>query len=257
MTKDLREYERDYLKRLEQEKEDSIPEEQRQAHEEQKKIDKELAEKMIKELSAKEYLILGALKNTDLQVLTKFHPVEIVQMYEKFFQCGLIEIMNRKLTWQEGVKVQNWLNSQEFKQYQNNVNKLLDWDEKQLIKKTYERLGLSEKEDVVDITARGNEELEKKRTELNEEWKNIIALYESKNKDQFHQIIEKNKSNMPLYLTMGLVNGSMMGIMMSKMDMNLDTYMQGMEFIYSEGYSQGFGDGSDGGSFDGGFEAGF
>lgn len=250
MTKNLREYELDYLKRLEQEKDNDISEER-------KKIDKEKVEDLIKNLSTKEYLILGALKQTDLHVLTKFHPVEIVQMYEKFFQCGLIEIMNRKLTWQEGVKVQNWLNSQEFKQYQNNVNKLLDWDEKQLIKKTYERLGLSEKDDVVDITARGNEELEKKRVELNEEWKNIISLYESKNKDQFHQIIEKNKSNLPLYMIMGLVNGSMMGIMMSKMDMNLDTYMQGMQFIYSEGYSQGFGDSSDGGSFDGGFETGF
>jgi len=250
LTKNLREYELDYLKRLEQEKDNDISEER-------KKIDKEKVEDLIKNLSTKEYLILGALKQTDLHVLTKFHPVEIVQMYEKFFQCGLIEIMNRKLTWQEGVKVQNWLNSQEFKQYQNNVNKLLDWDEKQLIKKTYERLGLSEKDDVVDITARGNEELEKKRVELNEEWKNIISLYESKNKDQFHQIIEKNKSNLPLYMIMGLVNGSMMGIMMSKMDMNLDTYMQGMQFIYSEGYSQGFGDSSDGGSFDGGFETGF
>ena len=166
--------------------------------------------------------------------------------------------MKRKLTWQEGVKLQNWLNSQEFKQYQHNINALLSWEEKDLIKLTYKRLGLSKKEDVVDITKQGNDELEKKREELNVEWKKIIELYELKDKEKFRQIIEKNQSFLPLYLVMGMVNGSMMGMMMAKMDLNLETYMQGMQFVYSEGYSQGFGDGSDGGGFmDGGFQPGF
>ena len=261
MDDNFDEYEKDYLERIKKEKTISNEDwaaKKRNEIEEERKISKEKAEKLIKNLSAKEYLILGALQKTDLHILSKFHPVEIVTMYEKFFQCGLIEIMKRKLTWQEGVKLQNWLNSREFKQYQDNINALLSWEEKDLIKLTYRRLGLSKKEDAVDVTKRGSDELEKKRRELNEEWKKIIEIYELKDKEKFQQIIEKNTSFLPLYLVMGIVNGSMMGIMMSKMDLNFESYMQGMQFIYSEGYTQGFGDGSDGGGFmDGGFETGF
>ncbi len=61
---------------------------------------------------------------------------------EKFFDCEFMKKMNQEPSSQLKLKIQNWLNSIEYKQYTQNTSQTLTVNDKDRIRNIYSKLGL-------------------------------------------------------------------------------------------------------------------
>ena len=259
MGKDLEEYEKDYLEKLEKKKEPS----------EEEKIEKEREfSKEIENLNIVDYTLLESERRENLLLCLHHGFVEILDSTEKLFRLGLIKKLDRKLTFSEKEKLERQKDTPQFKQYAARIQRIMDSETEQRIREYQANLGLRNLDDPMDVTDKGKQILEMKRKELEIIWKEMNSAYDGKNKQLFQKKVESNKSFFPLFLIMGFTNGAMMGAMMGNMGMNSEMYMQDMDMAYEQGYADAggalpaegdFGDaGGDGGGFmDAGFQPGF
>ena len=257
-NKDLEEYEKEYLEKLEKKKEPS----------EEEKIEKEREfSKEIENLNTADYTLLEAERRENLLLSLNVGLMEGLDSTEKLYHLGLIKKLDRKLTFSEKEKLERQKDTPQFKQYVARLQRIMDSEAEQRIREYQANLGLRKVDDPFELTEKGKQILEKKRKELEIIWKEMNSAYDSKDKQLFQKKVESNKSFFPLFLIMGFTNGAMMGAMMGNMGMNSEMYMQDMDMAYDQGYADaggalpadgGFTDGGEGGGFmDGGFQPGF
>ena len=259
MGKDLEEYEKEYLEKLEKKKEPS----------EEEKIEKEMEfSKEIENLNIVDYTLLESQHRGNLLLCLHHGFMEMLDSGEKLYRLGLMKKADRKLTFSEKEKFERQKDTPQFKQYAARIQRIMDSETEQRIREYQANLGLRNLDDPMDVTDKGKQILEMKRKELEIIWKEMNSAYDGKDKQLFQKKVESNKSFFPLFLIMGFTNGAMMGAMMGNMGMNSEMYMQDMDMAYDQGYGDAggalpaegdFGDaGGDGGGFmDAGFQPGF
>ena len=255
--KDLEEYEKEYLEKLEKKKEPS----------EEEKIEKEKKfSKEIENLNIVDYTLLESERRENMLLSLHLGFMEMLDSIEKLYRLGLIKKLDRKLTFSEKEKLERQKDTPQFKQYVARLQRIMDSEAEQRIREYQANLGLRKVDDPFELTGKGKQILEKKRKELESVWKEMSSAYDSKNKQLFQKKIESNISHFPLFIIMGFVNGSMMAMMMGNMGMNSEMYMQDMNMAYDQGYADAggalpaegdFGGGDSGGFMDGGFQPGF
>ena len=203
--------------------------------------------KEIENLDNTDYTLLESQRSENTLLGLHIGMIEQFDSIEKLFRCGLIKRFDRKPTFSEKEKMERQKDTPQFKQYVVRIQRIMDSELKQRIKDYQTKLGLEKPDDWLDLTEKGKEVIEKKRKELESVWAELKSSYDKGSKQVFREKLDQNKSIFPLFMIMGLVNGSMMGHMMAKMDMNFAMYMQGMEGMYEMGYADGsgFGDGGD------------
>ena len=265
MSKDLEEYEKEYLERLEQTKKEKDKDWAIKKREELEKEEKEV-KKLLENLDNTDYTLLEAQKRENLLLTLHIGLEEQLNSSEKLFRCKLIKKLDREPTFSEKEKLERQRDTPQYKQYAARIQRIMDKKMAERLVDFCQKIGLKTPDDPFELTEKGKEILESKRNELQSYWLEIQSSYDKNDKQQFSKKIESNRGMFPLFLIMGLVNGSMMGMMMAKMDMNMNMYMQNMQMMENEqGYADGgdfgegdFGDSGDGGGFmDGGFQPGF
>ena len=254
---DLEEYEKEYLKRHEnQKKENSVTK-----TEEEKKEKKEVS-KLLKNLDHIDYTLLESNRTTN--VLSSLHLgfEKVLDSSQKLFRCGLVKKLEGKLTFSEKEKLERQKDTPQFKQYQARIQRIMDSEMKEKLRDYMQQMGMKTGEEPFELTEEGKKILAKKRKELESVWAELKSSYDKGNKQVFRKTLDQNKSMFPLFMVMGFANGAMMGAMMGKMDMNFAMYMQGMNEMYDMGFTDGGGvieggDFADGGDAAGGGEGGF
>ena len=116
-----------------------------------------------------------------------------------------------------------------------------------------EKKGWLGKKIELNITEKGNREIQERIHELKDKWKNMKNAYESGDKQKLQQIMKNEKSFLPTMMFFGIIDIMMFSMMFSMMGMAMSNY------IPTEDMSQ-FGDDSasddlgDSGMDDGGFD---
>lgn len=248
--KDLDEYEKKYLEKLEQKKKENDKDwaiKKRDELEKEEKIVKEL----LQNLDNTDYTLLEAQKTENLLLSLHIGLEEMLSSIEKLVRCQLIKKADRELTFSEKEKIERQKDTPQYKQYAARIQRIMDKKMAERLVEFCEKIGLKTPDDPFDLTEKGKEILESKRKELQSYWLEVQSSYDKNDKQQFRKTIESNLAMFPLFFIMGLTNGAMMAMMMNKMEMNMQTYMQDMQMMSND---QGYADG--GGSYDGGFSDG-
>ena len=173
--KELEEYERDYLKRLEEAKNSSDKD-----YAEKSEKESQIVNELLATLSAKDYFMLESMKKDDLYAMLKFGTIETMEIFEKLYRCKLIKKLDRKLSFTEKEKMEKFKDSVAYKQHEARLKRIMD-DE--LIQRTREhmvKMGMESPDGYCEPTEFGKETLEKKREELKPKWEELQSLYDSK-----------------------------------------------------------------------------
>ena len=262
---DLEEYEKEYLKRYEnQKKENSVTK-----TEEEKKEKKEVS-KLLKNLDHADYTLLESQRTTNILLNFQLGFEKVLDSWKKLYRCGLVKKLERKLTFSEKEKLERQKDTPQFKQYAARIQRIMDSEMQEKLRDYMTQLGLKTGDEPFELTEEGKKILAKKRKELESVWAELKSSYDKGNKQVFREKLDQNKSMFPLFMVMGLVNGAMMGAMMGKMDMNFAMYMQGVNEMYDLGFTDAGGvieggdvggdvaeGGGEGGFMDGGMNVGF
>jgi len=114
---DLEEYEKEYLKRHENQKKENGKGQTIKKAEDEKKEKKEVS-KLLKTLDYADYTILESQRTSNVLSCLHLGFEKILGAEEKLFRCGLIEKLKRKLTFSEKEKIERQKDTPQFKQYQ-------------------------------------------------------------------------------------------------------------------------------------------
>ena len=252
-------YEREYLKRLEEKRLSSDNE-----YAKQKQIDdakeSQIVIELLTTLSAKDYFMLESIKKDDMYAILKLDTMEYLDILEKLYRCKLIKKLDRQLTFTEKERLEKFKDSVAYKQHDARLKRIMNDELIQRVKQHMKKMGMDSPDELTDITEFGKETLEIKREELKPKWKELQALYDKKDNQQFREVVEREKNTLLLFAIMGFTNGALLATMMSDMQVNNQMYMQDFSMIESQNFSQNMSEGAnfEGGDFEGGgFEAGF
>ena len=127
--------------------------------------DKSNHREIILNLTSIDLVVLAAMHETDLKTMIKISALELVKSCEKFFDLEIMQKMNHKPSPELKIKIQNWLNSIEYKQYTQKTNQTLSVKDKESIRKIYSKLGLKP-HDLSELTQTGRVILENEINEI-------------------------------------------------------------------------------------------
>lgn len=259
MSKDLDEYEKEYLERLEEnavsKKKENDKDWAIKKRDELEKEEKEV-KKLLENLDNTDYTLLESGKRENVLLTLHIGLEEQLNSFEKLFRCKLMKKSDREPTFSEKEKLERQKDTPQYKQYSARIERIMDKNMAKRLVEFCEKIKVKTPDDLLDLTEKGKEILESKRKELQSYWLEVQSSYDKNDKQQFRKKIESNLGIFPLFFIMGLTNGAMMSMMMNKMEMNMQTYMENAQMM---GYDQGYADAGgslDGGSLDGGFSDG-
>ena len=178
----------------------------------------------ISNLTSIDLVVLAAMHNTDLKTMIKISALELVKSCEKFFDLEMMQKMNHEPSAELKTKIQNWLNSIEYKQYTKNTNQTLSVKDKESIRKIYSKLGLKS-HDLSELTQTGELFLENKIKEIKNKWKILINYNKSNNSTKLKEEIDKCSKIIPMLFTIGIANPSLFSEMFKTMNLSMYDYL--------------------------------
>ena len=122
---DLEEYEKEYLKRHENQKKENGKGQTIKKAEEEKKEKTEVS-KLLKTLDYADYTMLESQRTSNVLSCLHLGFEKILEAEKKLFRCGLTEKLKRKLTFSEKEKLERQKDTPQFKQYQARIQRIMD-----------------------------------------------------------------------------------------------------------------------------------
>ena len=181
-------------------------------------------EKAISNLTSIDFVVLAAMHDTDLKTMIKINALDLVKSCEKFFELEIMQKMNHEPSPELKIKIQNWLNSIEYKQYTKNTNQTLSADDKESIRRIYSKLGLKP-HDLSELTQAGEVFLEKKINEIKNKWEILIEYNKSNNPIKLKEEIDKCSKIIPIMFTIGIANARLFSEMFKTMNLSMYGYL--------------------------------
>lgn len=181
-------------------------------------------DKIIENLTSIDLVILSAMHDTDLKTMIKISALELVQSCEKFFDYKFMRKMNHEPSPELKIKIHNWLNSIEYKQYTQKTNQTLSVQDKEIIKNIYLKLGLKS-HDLSELTSQGEEFLKKIKNDLKQHWTILVKYNESKNSIKLKEEIDRCSKNIPLMFTVRIADGQTFSQMFKTMNISMYDYL--------------------------------
>ena len=181
-------------------------------------------EETISNLTSIDLVVLAAMHETDLKPMIKISALELVKSCEKFFDLEMMQKMNHEPSPELKIKIQNWLNSIEYKQYTQNTNQTLSVKDKESIRKIYSKLGLKS-HDLSELTQVGELFLENKINEIKKKWKILTEYNKSNNVIKLKEEIDKCGEIIPIMFTMGIANPRLFSEMFKTMNLSMYDYL--------------------------------
>ena len=132
--------------------------------------------------------------------------------------------MNREPSSQLKLKIQNWLNSIEYKQYTQNIAQSLSENDKERIRKIYSKLELKP-HDLSELTDAGIKFLEKKEFEIKQQWDALVQMNDSQDAINLKKAIDGCAILIPLMFTTGIANGQLLSAMFKTINLGMYDYL--------------------------------
>ena len=187
-------------------------------------MEKPNLEDIISNFTSLDYVVLSCMHYTDLKIMIKINPLDLVVSCEKFFDCGFMEKMNTEPPMELKNKIQQWLESIEYRQYTKNTNEILSITDKEKIRKIYSKLELKP-HDLSELTNTGIRFLEKKEIEIKNQWEIFMKFNDNKDDINLKKSIDEFAISIPLMLSTGVANGKIFSAMFKTINVGMYDYL--------------------------------
>lgn len=194
-------------------------------------MEKTDSDKIISNFTSLDYVVLSCMHYTDLKAMIKIGPLDLVVSCEKLFDCKFMKKMNREPSSQLKLKIQNWLNSIEYKQYTKNTAQTLSVNDKDRIRNIYAKLGLKP-HDLSELTDAGIKFLENKEFEIKQQWGIMVQMNESHDAINLKKSIDECAVLIPLMFTTGIANGKLFSEMFKTINLGMYDYLSKNPLIH-------------------------
>jgi len=194
-------------------------------------MEKTDSDKIISNFTSLDYVVLSCMHYTDLKAMIKINPLDLVVSCEKLFDCEFMKKMNREPSSELKLKIQNWLNSIEYKQYTQNTAQSLSANDKQRIRNIYAKLGLKP-HDLSELTDAGIKFLESKEFEVKQQWDALVQMNVSQDSINLKKSIDECAVLIPLMFTTGIANGQLFSAMFKTVNLGMYDYLSKNPLIH-------------------------
>jgi hypothetical protein len=189
------------------------------------------SKEIISNFTSLDYVVFSCMHYTDLKVMIRINPLDLVVSCEKFFDCEFMKKMNQQPSSQLKLKIQNWLNSIEYKQYTKNTSQTLSVNDKGRIRNIYSKLGLKP-HDLSELTDAGIKFLENKEFEIKQQWGIMVQMNESHDAINLKKSIDECAILIPLMFTTGIANGKLFSEMFKTINLGMYDYLSKNPLIH-------------------------
>ena len=189
------------------------------------------SKEIISNFTSLDYVVFSCMHYTDLKVMIRINPLDLVVSCEKFFDCEFMKKMNQEPSPQLKLKIQNWLNSIEYKQYTKNTAQTLSVNDKDRIRNIYAKLGLKP-HDLSELTDAGIKFLENKEFEIKQQWDALVQMNESHDAINLKKSIDECAILIPLMFTTGIANGKLFSEMFKTINLGMYDYLSKNPLIH-------------------------
>ena len=124
------------------------------------------------------------------------------------------------------------------------LNLILEQLEKNEFIQVIEKNGLLGKKIEIKVTEKGSNEVDKQVHELQTKWNQMSTIYKTKDKEKLKQIMDDNKSALPMMIFFGVMDMMMFSMMFSMIGITMSNY------VPPENIPEGVDGGTDEGKFD-------
>ena len=194
-------------------------------------MEKTDSDKIISNFTSLDYVVLSCMHYTDLKVMIKINPLDLVVSCEKLFDCEFMKKMDDEPSSELKLKIQNWLNSIEYKQYTQNTAQSLGANDKQRIRNIYAKLGLKP-HDLSELTDAGIKFLESKEFEIKQKWDEMVQMNISQDTINLKKSIDEYAALIPLMFTAGIANGQLFSAMFKTVNLGMYDYLSKNPLIH-------------------------
>ena len=194
-------------------------------------MEKTYSDEIISNFTSLDYVVLSCMHYTDLKVMIKINPLDLVVSCEKLFDCEFMKKMNGEPSSELKLKIQNWLNSIEYKQYTQNTAQSLGANDKQRIRNIYAKLGLKP-HDLSELTDAGIKFLESKEFEIKQKWDEMVQMNISQDAINLKKSIDEYAALTPLMFTTGIANGQLFSAMFKTVNLGMYDYLSKNPLIH-------------------------
>jgi hypothetical protein len=194
-------------------------------------MEKTDSDKIISNFTSLDYVVLSCMHYTDLKVMIKINPLDLVVSCEKLFDCEFMKKINGEPSSELKLKIQNWLNSIEYKQYTQNTAQSLGANDKQRIRNIYAKLGLKP-HDLSELTDAGIKFLESKEFEIKQKWDEMVQMNISQDAINLKKSIDEYAALIPLMFTTGIANGQLFSAMFKTVNLGMYDYLSENPLIH-------------------------
>ncbi len=189
------------------------------------------SKEIISNFTSLDYVVFSCMHYTDLKAMIRINPLDLVVSCEKFFDCEFMKKMNQEPSSQLKLKIQNWLNSIEYKQYTKNTAQTLSVNDKDRIRNIYAKLGLKP-HDLSELTDAGIKFLENKEVEIKQQWGIMVQMNESHDAINLKKSIDECAVLIPLMFTTGIANGKLFSEMFKTINLGMYDYLSKNPLIH-------------------------
>ena len=189
------------------------------------------SKEIISNFTSLDYVVFSCMHYTDLKVMIRINPLDLVVSCEKFFDCEFMKKMNQEPSSQLKLKIQNWLNSIEYKQYTKNTGQTLSVNDKERIRNIYAKLGLKP-HDLSELTDAGIKFLENKEFEIKQQWDAMVQMNESHDAINLKKSIDECAVLIPLMFTTRIANGKLFSEMFKTINLGMYDYLSKNPLIH-------------------------
>ena len=189
------------------------------------------SKEIISNFTSLDYVVFSCMHYTDLKVMIRINPLDLVVSCEKFFDCEFMKKMNQEPSSQLKLKIQNWLNSIEYKQYTKNTAQTLSVNDKDRIRNIYSKLGLKP-HDLSELTDAGIKFLENKEFEIKQQWDAMVQMNESHDAINLKKSIDECAVLIPLMFTTRIANGKLFSEMFKTINLGMYDYLSKNPLIH-------------------------
>jgi hypothetical protein len=189
------------------------------------------SKEIISNFTSLDYVVLSCMHYTDLKAMIRINSLDLVVSCEKFFDCEFMKKMNQEPSSQLKLKIQNWLNSIEYKQYTKNTAQTLSANDKDRIRNIYSKLGLKP-HDLSELTDAGIKFLENKEFEIKQQWDAMVQMNKSHDTVNLKKSIDEYAVLIPLMFTAGIANGKLFSEMFKTINFGMYDYLSKNPLIH-------------------------
>lgn len=211
MDDNFQQYEREYLERRDM---DSKPDTKTKEGRQRKRIEAARKAATEADLDSWDYVVLEMLRREDPRIPMKIGTMRSTESFLKLFCHGLIAKLDRPATFDELERIQAFLDSAEYKQYEDRLNKLMTREVEERLKMVAEITGVHSQKDLLDLTDKGRRALPAKRAEIIALHDRMVRQYRA-NRTDFYKDAESYVWALPMMVVMGLGTGTMMAYLHS------------------------------------------